>query len=217
MKTCKKCNIPKELNQFSKCKKYKDKLNTKCKLCMIEYNKLHKCNPIKDKQQRENYKEIDKIKHKEWYLKNKENILIESKIKYLNNREEIIKKNTIHSKNYTKNRRKNDLEFKLLHYLRSRIWSACFKNNKNKQDKSINLLGCSIKQYKQHLESQFKPEMNWENYGKIWEIDHIIPCDIFDFSLLEEQQKCFHYTNTQPLFKTENRQKYNKINQINNE
>lgn len=109
------------------------------------------------------------------------------------------------------------MEFKLLHYLRSRIWSACFKNNKNKQDKSINLLGCSIKQYKQHLESQFKPEMNWENYGKIWEIDHIIPCDIFDFSLLEEQQKCFHYTNTQPLFKTENRQKYNKINQINNE
>ena len=31
-------------------------------------------------------------------------------------------------------------------------------------------------------------------------IDHIIPCIKFDLSKLEEQEKCFHYTNLQPLW-----------------
>ena len=63
----------------------------------------------------------------------------------------------------------------------------------------------------------FKPGMSWENYGKIWEIDHIKPCDSFDLTKLEEQQKCFHYTNLQPLFKTtEIAESFGYINQIGN-
>ena len=66
--------------------------------------------------------------------------------------------------------------------------------------------------------------MNWSNHGTIWEIDHIIPCDSFDLTKLEEQEKCFHFSNLQPLFKTTeiaeslgykgyigNREKSNKI------
>jgi hypothetical protein len=44
--------------------------------------------------------------------------------------------------------------------------------------------------------------MNWENQGMVWEMDHIKPCDSFNLGILEEQYKCFHYTNIQPLFKT---------------
>jgi hypothetical protein len=44
--------------------------------------------------------------------------------------------------------------------------------------------------------------MNWDNHGKIWEIDHIKGCINFDLSDIEQQKQCFHYTNTQPLFKT---------------
>lgn len=44
--------------------------------------------------------------------------------------------------------------------------------------------------------------MNWINQGTVWEVDHIKPCSLFDLSKENEQQKCFHYTNLQPLFKT---------------
>ena len=51
--------------------------------------------------------------------------------------------------------------------------------------------------------------MSWENHGEYWEIDHIKPIDNFD---LETQlNEAFHYTNTQPLEKTENRLKSNNI------
>jgi hypothetical protein len=43
--------------------------------------------------------------------------------------------------------------------------------------------------------------MSWNNYGiKGWHIDHIKPCSSFDLSDLEQQKKCFHYTNLQPLW-----------------
>jgi len=82
---------------------------------------------------------------------------------------------------------------------------------------------------KLYLEKQFLPEMNWENHGNIWEIDHIKPCANFDLTDIKQQQECFHYTNLQPLFKTTeiaesfgytdqigNRNKYKKENEKNN-
>jgi len=53
--------------------------------------------------------------------------------------------------------------------------------------------------------------MSWGNYGIYWEIDHKKPCASFDLTKLEEQQKCFHYTNTQPLSIIENQKKGSKI------
>jgi len=44
--------------------------------------------------------------------------------------------------------------------------------------------------------------MTWDNHGEIWEIDHIVGCVNFDMEDVEQQKKCFHYTNHQPLFKT---------------
>ena len=53
-----------------------------------------------------------------------------------------------------------------------------------------------------------KEGMTWDNYGRgtnNWSIDHIIPCSNFDLTKIEEQQKCFHYTNLQPLCSFTNR------------
>lgn len=104
-----------------------------------------------------------------------------------------------------KNRLKNDPQFKIAHNTRVRINKALKNDHKNSSSKV--LLGCEMDFYKEYLEKQFKPDMNWDNYGSLWDIDHIRPCATFDLSLEEEQKKCFHYTNTQPLYKKENQTK----------
>jgi hypothetical protein len=99
-----------------------------------------------------------------------------------------------------KQRYQSDPDFRLINSIRSRINHAIKEHTKSASSKE--LIGIDINEYKQYIESQFKPEMNWENHGIIWEIDHIVPCSSFDLSNPKQQKQCFHYTNTQPLFKT---------------
>ena len=113
---------------------------------------------------------------------------------------EILNKN---HKEYEKNRKLTDAEFKLLKTLRSRLGCAIKRQQSNKCDTTIELLGCSISFFKGFLESKFKEGMTWENHGE-WHIDHIKPCASFNLLNEDEQKKCFHYTNLQPLWASEN-------------
>jgi hypothetical protein len=71
-------------------------------------------------------------------------------------------------------------------------------------------LGCTIDELWNHLEKQFKPGMTKQNYGE-WHVDHVLPCVSFDLSKEENQKKCFHYTNLQPLWAEENFKKKSNI------
>jgi hypothetical protein len=114
---------------------------------------------------------------------------------------------------YFKYNLKTNINFKLKHYLRTRLNATL--NGKNKSKRTLELLGCSIDFLRKHLESQFKLGMTWNNHGRgdngkgmqEWQIDHIIPCAIFDLSDPKQQEQCFHYTNLQPLWADENRAK----------
>lgn len=67
------------------------------------------------------------------------------------------------------------------------------------------LTGASLEELRRHVASQFQPGMSWENYGfDTWHLDHRIPCARFDLSDPAQQQKCFHYTNLQPMWAAEN-------------
>ena len=74
----------------------------------------------------------------------------------------------------------------------------------------MKLTGCNILFLKEYLEAKFKKGMNWENYG-VWHVDHIKPCASFNLMKKEEQEKCFHYTNLQPLWAIENIKKGKKF------
>lgn len=78
--------------------------------------------------------------------------------------------------------------------------------------KAEDYLGCSIQQLRAYIESQFKEGMTWENYGEIWEIDHITPCNSFDLTSEEERKICFHYTNMRPLEWMQNRINQKEVN-----
>ena len=111
---------------------------------------------------------------------------------------------------YYNNRYKTDLNYKLTDNLRNRVRKTL--NGKSKSKNTLKLLGCSVDFLKKHIESQFEPGMSWENYGfDGWHMDHIVPCASFDLSDPEQQQKCFHYSNLQPLWAKDNISKSAKL------
>ncbi len=75
---------------------------------------------------------------------------------------------------------------------------------------AIKLLGCSLEELKIYFESKFVTGMSWENHGE-WEIDHIKPLSKFNLENLEELKIACHFTNLQPLWKSDNRIKRDKI------
>ena len=104
-------------------------------------------------------------------------------------------------------------EVKIAKNLRIRLRKILIIQSTYKKDSTFNLVGCTVEKLKYHLERQFKDGMTWFNYGVFgWHIDHIIPCSKFDLSKLEEQKKCFHFTNLQPLWAADNIKKSNKVN-----
>ena len=70
---------------------------------------------------------------------------------------------------------------------------------------STEYLGCNIKAFKKHIEQQFTEGMLWENYGER-HIDHEIPLK-YNKPSLEEVVQRLHYTNTQPMWASENMSK----------
>jgi hypothetical protein len=172
------------------------------------------------KNQHKYKKKADEYK-KQWYQKNKEKIKQKGKQYYYDNKEKLTDslkeyrlKNKEKFKNYIRNynllRRKRDMGFRILSTLRGRISKFISKNKNNTS--CLKLMGCDINELKTHLEKNFKKNMTWENYGKNgWHIDHIIPCSSFDLTDITQREKCFHYTNLQPLWWWENLSKGKKI------
>jgi hypothetical protein len=94
------------------------------------------------------------------------------------------------------------LRSKIAGRLRCRIRKLIFnkKIRKNKMG-TLDFLGCDYSFLMGYLEAKFTKGMTWENYGQ-WHVDHIRPCASFDLTKIEEQKKCFHYSNLQPLWAT---------------
>ena len=168
---------------------------------------------------RTNNKEHQKEYHKQYYSENKKRVQSNAHLMYLKNKEQIIEKTKEYAKKhrteinewskiYRDKRFKNDIGFKLLYRLRSRIWEALKLNKKSVN--TIQLIGCTIEQLKQHLERKFTEGMSWSNYGE-WHVDHIRPCALFDLSQPDQQKICFNYTNLQPLWAIDNLSKGAKI------
>jgi len=130
-------------------------------------------------------------------------IKIIKKIYKIKNREII----NAYRRKYCANLQATNINYKILKNCRRRL-SAAVKNNP-KAESTLKLIGCTTVELKIHLANQFTEGMTFENYGE-WQIDHIKPCTLFDFSKPEDQKKCFHFSNLQPLWAADNLKKSNK-------
>lgn len=102
---------------------------------------------------------------------------------------------------------------KIRRTLSVRLCEIVRSNGAIKSQPTLALLGCDLDWLKAWLEVQFQPAMTWQNYGYYgWHIDHIRPCASFDLTDSEQQKCCFHWTNLQPLWATENWRKNDKWN-----
>jgi|LakMenEpi03Aug12_release.lakeMendotaPanAssembly.Ray.scaffolds.fasta_scaffold167481_2 hypothetical protein len=193
-KKCSKCQNIKPLSEFSKNKSHHDGYNNYCKCCRKQYSIENRNQRQKHDKKYQNshsisYKQYQKQYGKLWREINKNKRTTQANFRY-----------------------NSDIKFKLLQILRSRINYAIHKNSKNEH--SIDLLMCTVNEWKRHLEVQFVNGMSWENYGNKenqWSVDHIIPCNFFNLSDPVEQYMCFRYENTRPLWHIDNLRKSNKI------
>lgn len=215
-KTAKKYKHQWYIKNKERIKKYILKNKNKIKQQNKQYYQKNKNKILKNlkiKYKNNKNKIIQKVKH--YYILNKSKIIKYQK--YYNNKNKIKikeKKRQYQHDNrnkinkHMKNRYDNDINFKIITNLRHRIIHAIKGNSKSSKTKE--LLGCTIDQLKEHLQSKFTEGMTWKNYGK-WHVDHIRPCASFDLSTPEQQKECFHYSNLQPLWAEDNLKKSDKL------
>jgi len=154
---------------------------------------------------------------KEWRLKNPD------KIKAIYARYRSTEKRRKVARNWARRNRKSimerfveryhsDPEFNLAIKFRRRIYMAIRNRFTKKAKSTIELLGCSYPELKEHIEKQFTDTMTWKLLlkGKI-HIDHIRPISSFNLLDAEQQKVAFHYTNLQPLWKEDNMSKGSKF------
>jgi len=191
-KKCTKCSevFPATLDFFHKDKFQPLGLKYDCKICVTERSKQYYGNHKKerneyDKIYRENNRETDLDRKKEWYYQNKNDV------------------NKLSVKN-RKTKRKKDVFYKMTVNIRNLISNSLRRENISKKNKTFEILGCTFEEFKIHIENKFESWMNWDNYGKYngeynstWNYDHIIPIS----SALNEGDliRLNHYTNFQPL------------------
>ena len=191
------------------CGNYFDKLinNEVCQKCYKEnWNKTHK------KQKHlwyEQHQEQQKYNHKDYYTEG--NLICSvcgAHRKKLLAGDICIK---CYKRNWSNNRRHTDPTFKIIEATRNLVKNS-FKRvcqNKYKKNKKVeDILGCSMDEFIKYIVNQFKNGMTLENYGE-WELDHIIP--ISSAQNDEDIYRFNHYTNFQPLWSLENKEKGKKI------
>jgi len=187
--------------------------------------------------QSEKGKKVRRLKQKRFYKNNREKILAKEKIRtktpkykkrvkaynqrsyvrekkkkynenyFIENQEQIREKN----RQYNKNVRRKNKDYLLKENIRRRILIALKSKSIVKKKSLLDLIGCSIPQFKKHIKEKFykNPDtgemMTWENHGlKTWHIDHIKPLDWFNLKKLSEQKKAFNYKNCTPKWSKEN-------------
>jgi hypothetical protein len=148
-------------------------------------------NPIKKKQYNKKYRTNNSVKIKEYRKINSDGLKVKRRV-------------------YIRNKMATDSVFKLKHNLGSLIRISFKSRGYTKNSKTNEILGCTVEEFKQYLETKFESWMNWDNRGFYngelnygWDPDHIIP--ISSAKTEDEIIKLNHFSNFQPLCSKTNR------------
>lgn len=190
-KTCSKCKETKELVDFYAA--YQKK--SYCKACGRQMCKNYKAN---NKAKVSAYNEIYKASHKE-------EVSTYNHFYHKENKKDIQARRI----NYSK---KNPA-FRMRLSLGSRLRKILLSKGLNKTEGTLSLLGCNRDFLLKWMIFLFQNDKNLtlDNYGKVWHIDHVIPCKKFNCLDLTSRIRCFNWTNLKPLDASQNCSKGSKL------
>lgn len=229
-KFCPKCEQTKDLDLFYK--RPNGKLYPDCQECKIEYMRRYRESHReefalyreKTKEHRisynrkysEEHREELRLKAAKYNALRKEKVklyyqLPEIKERCKKNRERWCEENRDHYNEWCRNYYKNNINHRIAVSMRNSL-SKCVKGLV-KYGKAMVLLGCTVDEFKLHIESLWVEGMTWDNYGVGgWSFDHIKPIAAFDLSQESEQRECFHWSNFQPMWLLDNISKNSRFN-----
>ena len=222
-KTCRMCGKIKFINEFHLKKGTLDGHRNECKECVKDVQKKYKEAPgFKEKQ-----KEYDKARYdenreqvlerkKEYHKENRDKILTQ-KEQYRNDPnniqrikdylEDYRKEHREDARQYSKNNLVNNAIIQERYRennphivaWRSVLYSTLKRLGTKKQGHTVDMLGYSAVELKEHIEKQFLTGMSWNNHG-IWHIDHITP--VIAFASTEDVKIVCALENLRPLWAT---------------
>ena len=151
------------------------------------------------KYKKENREHVSEY-NKEYKSEHKEEVKVYNCNYNIENREQIQKRQSIQHKQ----RRETDINFRFGYSLRNKM-----RDFIKMKRKTFALAGCKAIDFRAWIESNFSHEMNWDNHGIVWHLDHVIPVCVFDLTIEDNQKFCFSWKNTRPLLAEKNlAQKY---------
>lgn len=238
MKICTSCKKEKEFSDFHKRTASRDGFALVCKTCLVAFKKQYYSIPKnleKDKERqriwRQNNLEKKRNANKEWVANNLTRNREYQKVwarKYreTHKRDQSLDKDRKRqwalanpekvriSARKANAKARSTTKGKLNGAIAAGVGYSLRHGGGNKKGRKWEqLVGYTVIHLKSHLEKQFSSGMNWENYGRYWQIDHIIPISAFNFQSPEDIdfRKCWSLSNLRPLQSRENQSKNDKL------
>lgn len=86
----------------------------------------------------------------------------------------------------------------LLKFREKRKWQLALRRyvlEKNASPAYALYFGLGIEDFRKWVEIQFNEDLSWDNFGSLWQFDHVVPVAYFDFSKDEELLLCWNFIN----------------------
>lgn len=209
-KYCQCCGKELLLDNFKKHRYTKDGFDTTCRPCANKKNKeaISRRRDSHLANRREYYQknlERERKRANDWHKANYEKCY-KSYAKWVQNNKEYVRS---WSREYFRKLKIESPEYNISKRIRCRVHALGKGLVKSKA--TLDLIGCTLEEFRSHIESQFVEGMNWDNFcTSEVHMDHWKP--VYEFDMLNERDVliCFNYRNYRPLFAIDNLRKNKK-------
>ena len=93
---------------------------------------------------------------------------------------------------------KEEITESLLKFREKRKWQLALRRyilEKNVSEAYAPYFGIDNENFRKWIALQFSGELSWENFGSLWQFDHIVPVGYFDFNNEDDLKLCWNFIN----------------------